>query len=61
MEKAVEKILKIISANHKISAKNIAVLLRLSSRAIEKQLEKLKKQGKLKPNMTKQRRALGSP
>ncbi|RLD61899.1 MAG: transcriptional regulator, partial [Bacteroidetes bacterium] len=43
-----EKILKIISDKPEISAKDIAVIIGISSRAIEKQIDKLKKQGNLK-------------
>ncbi len=42
-EKTQDRILELISQNNKISAKNMALELNLSSRAIEKHLSQLKK------------------
>ena len=47
-EKTVEKILKLIKGNNTVSAENIANIIGISSRAVEKHLSKLKKKGKLK-------------
>ena len=47
-EKSSEKILEIIAANPEISARQIAEMLNLSPRGVEKQVDKLKQQGRLK-------------
>ena len=47
-EKSSEKILEIIGANPEISARQIAEMLNLSPRGVEKQVDKLKQQGRLK-------------
>lgn len=47
-EKSSEKIIKLISNNPEISALNISKELDISSRAVEKQIHKLKEKGKLK-------------
>jgi len=47
-EKSSEKILKIISEQPYISAKDIANMIGISSRAVEKHISKLKNQGILK-------------
>ncbi|OGF51684.1 MAG: ATP-dependent DNA helicase [Candidatus Firestonebacteria bacterium GWA2_43_8] len=47
-EKSSEKILAIIRDNNRISTREIAVILKRSTRAIEKQIAALKKQGSLK-------------
>ena len=46
-EKSSEKILDIIAANPEISARQIAEMLGLSPRGVEKQVDKLKQQGRL--------------
>jgi ATP-dependent DNA helicase RecG len=46
-EKTSEKILEIIGANPEISARQIAEMLNLSPRGVEKQVDKLKQQGSL--------------
>lgn len=47
-KRTVEKILRLISENNKISAKELAELVGISSRAIEKQIANLKEKGMLK-------------
>ena len=47
-EKSSEKILVIIAANPEISARQIAEILGISARGVEKQLDKLRQQGILK-------------
>ena len=47
-EKTSEKIIQIINENSQISAKDIGVILGLTSRAVEMQLSKLKAEGKIK-------------
>ena len=48
MEKSSEKILALIKENKSISAREMAGIIGISSRAIEKQLALLKEQGILK-------------
>lgn len=47
-EKTSEKIIQIIKENSQISAKDIGVILSLTSRAVEMQLSRLKAEGKIK-------------
>ena len=47
-EKTSEKIIQIIKENSQISAKDIGMILGLTSRAVEMQLSKLKAEGKIK-------------
>jgi len=47
-QKSSEKILELISKQPHISAKDIAKTIRISSRAVEKHIARLKKQGILK-------------
>ena len=47
-EKSSEKILDLVRQNPAVSAREIAEALGLTSRAVEKQLGKLKKEGRLK-------------
>ena len=47
-EKSLEKILELITKDNKISAKQMAEKLGISSRAVEKNIAKLKASGKLK-------------
>jgi len=46
-EKSSEKILNLIEDNPEISAEVLAMIIEISSRAVEKQIAKLKNQGKL--------------